>query len=329
MKKLLATILSLAMLSTLLVGCGGGSGSSSSSPSSTASSTTSKGPIAIVVPSAEHGWMAAIAYYAEQKCKELGLKEGSGYKLVTSANVNDQANNLDEMINLNASAVVLLPHTDEVSVAAKKVVDAKIPLVVFDRKVNADYSGYVAGNNSGIGQEAANFLGEKLGGKGIIAVQNVPSSGSVSTERVGGFKDVMKAKYPNIKLIDITTPDFTQQSGLKTGTDALTANSHIDAIFSIDDESSEGFLQAVKDAKRTDVKYISGAGGAQAYFNKIATTTEPVLFTCTYSPSMIGEAVKEAYDLANGKQVKKDNIIPPTVVTKENANSMLDAKSPY
>jgi len=325
MKKLLATLLTLALAGTMLTGCGGNQSASQSSNSQ----ASTKGPIAIVVPQAEHGWMAGIAYYAEQKCKELGLEQGKGYKLVTSANVNEQANDIEEMINLGASAVVLLPHTDEVSVAAKKIVDAKIPLVVFDRKVNADYSSYVAGDNSGMGTAGANFLGEKLGGKGIIAVQNVPSSGSVSTERVGSFKKVMAAKYPNIKLIDITTPDFTQQAGLKTGTDVLTANPQIDAIFSIDDESSQGFLQAIKDAKRTDVKYLSGGGGAQAYFQKINTETQPECFTSTYSPSMIGDAVQAAVDLANGKQVKKDNIIAPTVVTKDNVKKLLDEKSPY
>ena len=41
------------------------------------------GPIAIIVPSASHGWMAGIAYFAKQKCEELNLSEGDGYKLLT------------------------------------------------------------------------------------------------------------------------------------------------------------------------------------------------------------------------------------------------------
>lgn len=325
MKKLWALVLTIALAATMLVGCGG----SKSDSNSADNAGKTNGPIAIVVPSAEHGWMAGIAYYAEAKCKELGLDEGQGYKLVTSANVNEQANDIEEMINLGASAIVLLPHTDEVSVAAQKIVDAKIPLIVFDRKVNADYTSYVAGNNTGMGEEAAKYLGEKLGGKGTIAVQNVPSSGSVSTERVNGFKKVMSEKYPNIKLVDITTADFTQQAGLKTGTDMLTAQAKLDAIFSIDDESSQGFLQAVKDAKRTDVKYISGGGGAQDYYKKIESETQPECFTATYSPSMIGDAVEEAYKIVKGETVEKDHIIKPDIVTKENVNKFLDEKSPY
>lgn len=287
------------------------------------------GPIAIIVPSASHGWMAGIAYFAKQKCEELNLSEGDGYKLLTSSNVNEQANQIEEMINLKCSAIVLLPHTDEVSVTAQKIIDADIPLIIFDRKVASDYTAYFAGDNTGIGSHSAEYLGEQLNGSGTIAILNVPSSGSVSTERVNAFKDVMSDNYPNIDLIDMAAPDFTQQSGLKTLSDVLVANDKIDAIFSIDDESSIGMLQAIKDAKRTDVKYITGAGGSQNYFTKIAESEQPICITATYSPSMIKDAVQAAVDIKNGKEVKKDNIIPPTIVTKDNVSNLLDANSPY
>jgi len=287
------------------------------------------GPIAIIVPSASHGWMAGIAYFAKQKCEELNLSEGDGYKLLTSSNVNEQANQIEEMINLKCSAIVLLPHTDEVSVTAQKIIDADIPLIIFDRKVASDYTAYFAGDNTGIGSHSAEYLGGQLDGSGTIAILNVPSSGSVSTERVNAFKDVMSDNYPNINLVDMTAPDFTQQSGLKTLSDVLVANDKIDAIFSIDDESSIGMLQAIKDAKRTDVKYITGAGGSQNYFTKIAESEQPICITATYSPSMIKDAVQAAVDIKNGKEVKKDNIIPPTIVTKDNVSNLLDANSPY
>lgn len=338
MKKLLCAMLAAVMVTMSLASCGNNGGSSSdASPSepqsseSTPDATTANpnGPIAIVVPAAEHGWMAGIAYFAEQKCKEMGLEEGTGYKLVTSANVNEQANQIEEMIDLGASAIVLLPHTDEVSVAAQKIMDANIPLVVFDRKVTGDYTAYLAGDNPGIGTESAKLMGEKLGGEGTIAVLNVPSSGSVSTERVDAFKAEMAKSYPNIKLVDFTADDFTQQSGLRTATDVLVANEKLDAIFSIDDESSLGILQAISDAGRTDIKYLSGAGGSQTYFQKIKEADGIELFTATYSPSMIKDAVQAAKDIVDGKEVAKDNIIPPTIVTKDNVDTVLDANSPY
>lgn len=282
--------------------------------------------IVVVIPQAEHGWLAGVAYYAEQKAKELDIKD---FRIVTSANVNEQASQLEELINQKVGAIVVLPHTNELSLVAKKVVDAKIPLIVFDRKVDSDYSVYVAGSNPAIGELSAEHIGAGLEGKGKVAVLNNPSSGSVSTERVDAFKKVMSEKYADIQLVDMTVNSFTKEEALRVATDMLVANPELDAIFSIDDESSLGILQAVKDANRTDIKFISGAGGSQAYFKMIESETNIDLFTATYSPAMIGDAVEQAYKVLNGETVEKDQIVAPTVVTKENVKDLLDEKSPY
>ncbi|TCL77017.1 monosaccharide ABC transporter substrate-binding protein (CUT2 family) [Hydrogenispora ethanolica] len=287
------------------------------------------GPIGIVVPSADHGWMAAVSYFARQKALQLGLKEGIGYKLVTSANVNEQANQIDEMIALNCSAIVLLPHNDEVSVAADKILKNKIKLVLFDRKVSGDYTAYIAGDNVGLGVKAAEYIGKKLGGKGTVAVMNTPSVGSVSSERVRGFKQTVAKKFPGLKLVDVTSGGFSMEDGLKMATDMLVAYPKLDAVFSIDDEPSMGILQAIKDAKRKDIKLLSGGGGTQTYFKTMGQNTGIDLFTVTYSPSMIKDAIQAAYDITKGKTVKKNTIIPPTVVNKDNFAKFLDKGSPY
>lgn len=330
-KKILALALASLMVTAAFAGCSKSTTSSSGTSSASSSAkSSSKGPIGIVVPSADHGWTAALSYYAQQKCKELGLSEGTGYKLLTAADANGQANQIDQLISLKCSVIVLDPLNDQVSVAAQKIMNANIPLIVFDRKVTGSYTAYVAGDNKGMGVNAAKYLGEKLGGKGTIAVMNTPSVGSVNSDRVNGFKEVMKSKYPNIKLVDVTESGYTQQAGLKAATDMLVANKSIDAVFSTDDEPSLGILQAVKDAKRTDVKYISGGGGNQAYFNKIKTESDITLFTETYSPSMIGIAIEEANSLVNGKSItEKDKTIAPEFVSKDNVSKYLDAKSPY
>ncbi len=348
-KKLLAVGVSMIMAATVLAGCGSGtkeeaattaaetaagttaadtkaeSGAGETTEAAADSGKAMEGKLGIIVLEADHGWLAGVSYYAEQKCKELGID----YQIYTSGNVNDQASQIEEAIAEGCAAIVLEPHTDEVSVAAQRIVDADIPLILFDRTVTGDYDAYVAGDNPGIGTESAKVIGEKLEGKGNVVVLNVPSSGVVSTDRVDAFKAEMAASYPEIKLIDITADDFTQENGLKTASDALVANPQIDAIFSIDDESSLGILQAIKDAGRTDIQMLSGCGGCQAYFNKINSETDVSLFTATYSPMMIQDAIATAIDVVNGKTVEKDIIIPPTIVNKDNVADYLDDTSPY
>lgn len=351
------SIIALALMATMVMtfaACGSSSSSSSSSTSeesatSEASSTsessetsessstseeavalnTEDGMIGIAVPSADHGWTAGVAYYALAKCEELGLVEGEDYRLLTSDSVNDQANDIDDLINLGCTSIVLLPHNDEVSVAAQNIIDAGINLIVFDRKVTGDYTAYLAGDNAGIGTNAAAYIGEALGGEGIVAVMSAPSVGSVSVERTEAFIEAMEENYPNIELIECTAEAFTQEAGLTMASDLLTANSQIDAIFSIDDEPSLGILQAVREADRDDVLIISGGGGAQAWYEEIQSEEGITLFTETYSPSMIGDAIELALSIQQGESFEKDTILPNETVDASNVADYIDADSPY
>ncbi|MEE8885032.1 MAG: substrate-binding domain-containing protein [Eubacteriales bacterium] len=302
---------------------------SSSSSSEAVALNTTDGLIGISVPSADHGWTAGVAYYAEQKCEELGLEEGTGYTLLTADSVNDQANDLDELINMGCTSIVLDPQNNEVSVAAQKVLDAGINLIVFDRKIDGDYTAYLAGDNAGIGTNAAKYLGEALGGEGTIAVMSAPSVGSVSVERTEAFTEYMTENYPDIELVEVTAEGFTQEAGLTMATDMLTAYDQIDAVFSIDDEPSLGILQAVKEAGRTDVKYISGGGGAQSWYQKIQTEEDITLFTETYSPSMIGDAIELAQQIQQGEDFEKETILPNETVDASNVADYIDEDSPY
>ena len=321
--RILALMFALVLVITA---CGGGNSDTSSNGDDTGDGDSEDGNlIGISILAADHGWLAALSYNAEEKIKETGING----KILTSSNINEQASNIDDLIGMNPSVIVLEPHTDEVKNAAQKIVDADIPLVLFDRIVDVDYTSYVTGNNPMVGTVVAEYLGEKLGNEGIIAVHNVPSAGSVSTERVDSFKEVMAEKYPNIELVEFQTASFTQEDGLKSGSDLLTANPKIDAIFSIDDESSLGFLQAIKDAGRTDIKYISGCGGSQAYFKKIDSEEDINLFSATYSPKMIKDAIEVAIEIDKGEKVEKDIYIDPEIVNKDNVANYFDENSPY
>ncbi len=343
-KRMMSILMMLVMVSALLTGCSSGSKEEPTNSDSTTTAPadsdeaataapeqtdTKDGLIGVSLPAADHGWMAGTIFYAQEKVKALGLTEGSGYKILTSENVNDQANDIDELISLGCTSIVLLPHNDEVSVAAQKIVDAGINLVVFDRKVSGDYTAYVAGNNAAIGTLGAQYIGKALGGKGTVAVMSAPSVGSVSVERTDAFKAEMQSSYPDVTLIEVTAGGFTQEAGLTMATDMLVANAQIDAVFSIDDEPSLGILQAIKEAGRTDIKYISGGGGAQSWYSKIQSETDIKCFTETYSPSMIGDAIQMAVDIQQGKDYQKDTIIEPSTVDSSNVADFINANSPY
>jgi ribose transport system substrate-binding protein len=284
-----------------------------------------KGEVALVLQRAEHGWMAAITYYAEKYSKELGLS----YKIYLSSNVNEQAGNLEDAIAANSSVVVLSAHSEEVSLACKKVVDAGIPLISFDREVES-LTAYIGGDNYGLGVSNGTYICEKLGGEGIVALQSVPSVGALNKERMDGFYSVSD-NYPDITVIEFATDGYQMEQGLSSASDLLTANPQIDAIASQDDESSLGFLKAIKDAGRTDIKYMSGCGGSQTYFHTIDEYKDNDLQLCTstYSPRMIMDAIDLAVKVLDGGEIPEKTVVPTTLVDASNAAEFFDDDSPY
>ena len=349
MKKLLALLL-VAVLVFGLVACGSNDPAPAPAPTTEASPSPDATPdappetgsslddkeLVVLTPSAEHGWIAGVIFFAEEKGRELGLQN---FRVLTSASVAEQAGQLDEVISQNVDAIVLFPHSDELTFAAQRVVDAGIPLFVFNRNVDVDFNLRLLGSNRLIGRESARFLAEGIGGSGTIAYLAVPSVGSTSAERIGYFHEVME-EFPDIELITMTSTAISIEEGLSVTADMLTANPHVDAIFTIDDSLSMGALQAIREAGRTDVRFINGSGGSQVYINMILENEDIELLTATFSAAMIGDTIALAVEYLEGRTDFSDMfdpdfpqanviIIPPSIITRANAADFLAPGSPW
>ena len=98
----------------------------------------------------------------------------------------------------------------------------------------------------------------------------------------------------------------------------------IDAVYSLDDETSIGVLQAIEDAGRTDIKVITGGGGCQEYFKIIKENESINICSALYSPLMVREAVDMAVSVLKGEKVDPVLVIPTTIVDRSNVDEYLD-----
>ena len=350
MKKVLALMLALVLVVGCFAACGDGANSSSaagtdsssqssssegssseSSESSQEASTSStasgeKFKVGILAPAVTHGWVAGVAYYAEARCKELS--DTVDYKLLTSENAEEVTNQIDELKTWGVQAVVAFPQWEGMEDPIKGLIDEGIPVVNFDIVIDVDGVYHVAGDNVDMGTQSAQYIVDKIGTTGKVAVLEVPSSGSVSELRKAGFEEKMKEIAPDMELLTYST-QFTREDGLKDFADILQANPQIDAVFSMDDETSIGVLQAIAEAKRTDVKVVTGGGGCQEYFGMMPENEEIWIQSALYSPNMVMDAVDMAVSLLKGESVDKEKIIPTTVVDRDNCADFLDETSPY
>lgn len=281
--------------------------------------------IGMSFPAADHGWLGAVIQYAQDEAKQQGVK----VNVTTADSPNKQTNDVEDLITKKVNAIVMLPmETDALTPAAAKVKSANIPLVVFDREVaNDSYTKLLKGDNVGIGKNAGKFIVDKLGGKGdVVIISGNPSS--VTTQRTDGFTEAIKGS--NIKVLANQPGDFQKEKSYTVMQNVLQTNAHIDAVYTQDDEMALGVLQAIKEAKRTDIKIVTGAGGAKDFYKAIQDSKDITLATFTYSPLMVKKAVAEAVAIAKGTKVtEKDTTLPAEQVDASNVSKFYDEKATY
>jgi ribose transport system substrate-binding protein len=285
--------------------------------------------IGISLPSATHGWMGALIESAENQAKSLKKSDGIEYVMTNAADPNKQANDVDDLIAQDVDVIVMLPiESAALSPVGQKVKEAGIPLVIVDRELENDAATVVVkGDNEGIGINAGKYFIEQLKGKGkVVEITGPPSS--VTEQRGAGFKEAMDSEE-GIEVIASQSGDFSTEKSLEVMQNILQAHSHIDAVFTQDDGMALGVLQAIKEAGRTDIKFVTGAGGGKAVFENMK---EDGLITATflYSPTMVEDAVKIAADIAKGKDPEESMVVKDaTKVTKENVEEYYDPNSKF
>ena len=279
--------------------------------------------IGIAAPDVTHGWVAGVAYYAEKYCKDNNLN----YKTVTSSDAAEMAAGLQDLVAWGASVIVSYPQWAGMETAIQEVIDMGIPVVNFDVDVECDGVYMVTGDNYDMGYQSAKYIVDKVGEAANIVVMDVPSSGSICVLRKQGFYDYLnEIGYDQSNIFEIQEAAFTRDDGLKDMADVLEAHPQIDAVYSMDDETSLGAIQAITEAGRTDIKAITGGGGCQEYFRMINSDEGKAVGAASalYSPMMIQDAIKNALTLLEGGTVEAKMIIPTTIVSEANVAEFLD-----
>ena len=313
MKKIIALLLALAMVLSLAA-CG------ASAPAE------KKVKVGIAAPDVTHGWVAGVAYYAEKYCKDNGLE----YKVSTSADAAEMQAGLQDLVAWGATVIVSFPQWAGMETAMQEIIDSGIPVVNFDIDVACEGIYKVTGDNYDMGYQSAKYIVEKAGEAAYIAVLDVPSSGSVCELRKQGFYDYLKEiNYDTSNIQEFQLESFARDDGLKSAADILEKMPQIDAFYSMDDETSIGTIQAMKDAGRTEIKAITGGGGCQEYFKIIASDEGKAIGAASalYSPAMIQDAIKVAIKVMNGEKADPVLVIPTTIVSAENVADHLDASN--
>ena len=308
MKKIIALMIALALCLGMV---------------SALAETAAPVKVGVLVPTSTHAWVNGITYQAEKYAKELADAGKIEYKLTTSTNAEEMTTQIEEAILWGAQALIVAPQWEGMEVPVQNAIDEGLVVVAFDMDIDAEGILKITGDNEAMGVAGAKFIVEKVGPEATVIALPVPTSGSVSELRMKGFNDTIKESAPNLNVIEYATK-FTREDGLKDFADILVANPQIDAVYSLDDETSIGVLQAISDAGRTDIKAITGGGGCQEYFQLIAENKEIAVSSSLYSPLMIRDCFDVALAKLAGEEVAPVTVIPSQIVDASNVEEYLD-----
>ena len=137
-------------------------------------------------------------------------------------------------------------------------------------------------------------------------------------------------KGTDIKVLDSQFGNWSRDDAFKVMQDFLVKHPHIDAIWAQDDDMVVGIMEAINQAKRTDIKFVVGGGGMKETVQKVMNGDPMIPVDVLYPPAMVATAMDlTALGLEEKMPVRGDYILNATLVTKENAKNFYYKDSPY
>lgn len=204
-KKILAVLLSAAMVAAMAMGCSSGGGSSAKSDGE--SKGKAEDMTFVVVPKCVHAWFDEVNKGAQKEAdllsEQLGVDVKIDYRAPESAEVSAQNSTLEQAAATNPTAILLDPvDYDGSADIIKEIQDRDIPVILFDAPT-PEGSGLTSVGNDFAEQAtiAVDMLVEKMGTKGKVAVMQGAPTAPNHAERYQAHLDAL-AKYPDIQVID-------------------------------------------------------------------------------------------------------------------------------
>ncbi|HEV2603853.1 MAG TPA: ABC transporter substrate-binding protein [Microvirga sp.] len=286
--------------------------------------------IGVSIPAATHGWTGGVVYHAQEAAKALE-KGYPGLKVIvkTSPDGAAQANALDDLTTQKIDALVVLPfNSDELTNPVREVKKKGTFITVVDRglKDPSIQDLYVAGNNPEFGRVAGKYFVDNLKQGNVVVFRGIPTV--IDEERVTNFEKALEGS--GVKVIDKQYANWNRDDAFKVMQDFLAKHPKIDAVWASDDDMALGVMEAIRQAKREDIKFVLGGAGMKDIVKRVMDGDKMIPANVSYPPSMIATAMGvTAANYFSNAPVRGTYVLNAELITKDNAKNHYFPNSPF
>ncbi|WP_327589398.1 ABC transporter substrate-binding protein [Nonomuraea sp. NBC_00507] len=209
----------------------------------------------------------------------------------------------------------------------EKAVAAGIVVVNFDSLVTSEKVIRVGTDQVEWGRLTAQWLADKLGGKGEIIAMNGPAGVSVSEERWKGAEEIFK-KYPDIKIAANVHSEYNLAPAAQAFASAYSAHPTITGVFSQGGALSAAALQTLV---KQDKKLVPITGENYNGFLKLWADKRKEGFSsiATAQPNYLAViALRAAVAKSAGTAVPSTITVPLPEITDENLDQFVKPDQP-
>jgi len=255
-----------------------------------------------------------------------------------------QLNDVENLIAQKPKAIIILAQdSGAIEPAVKAALDAKIPVIGYDRLIENPGAYYLTFDNKGVGvlEAQAVFKAKPKGNYAVIKGNQADPNADFLR---GGYDEVIGAavKSGDIKILcEQYTDDWKPDNAQKEMEQCLTkTNNKIDAVLSENDGMAGGVVAALTAQGMQGIP-VSGQDGDHAALNRVALGTQTV--SVWKDARALGAAageiaaqlakdpditkVKGTVKFGNGPKKVQMNatLLKPEAITKDNLNVVIDA----
>ena len=308
----------VAAMAMAVAACGGGDDDTASGGSGAGSGQSGNFVIGVSNTLAGNGWREQMICAV----KAQALASGKVSKVIAiskNGGPTEQIQDLQNLISQGANAIIVNPSDREkLNPVIQQATQKKIVVVAVDQAVS-EPTAYVATNDQvAYGRLGAEWLADKLGGKGNVLYMRGIDGVPADSDRDKGFQEVMAAN-PDIKVKEVFTGwDFTKGGDIAV---QELGSGDYDGVW------TSGIDYTVVNAFKTvgkDPVPVIGADNNQ-FIQQLLDGSPGAAVT---NPAVIGGVgTALALDVLQGKTVERETLLTPEVWDAEEDKATLEANS--